>query len=180
MAPLSQVPEQDQLPNIIDNAIEDVNNILQFDRLVITVDAEEMTRQEKIDEIKQFLGNKKCRVEIRIVIQFFCFEAWALGNQKIIKRNPSSTKLRKYRNFYDVRLKDPELLPEKKDEELTRSQFAEKYLRIALNDRFRNLTYRKNDPKALLHEKYFNELVKRLTTTSHIMSFEDFLSAFKN
>ncbi len=99
---------------IIDNAIEDVNNILQFDRLVITVDAEEgeMTRKKKIDEIKQFLETRKAK-KYGLLYSCRVSKLGLLVTPKTIKRNPSSTKLRKYRNFYDVRLKDPELVAEK-------------------------------------------------------------------
>jgi hypothetical protein len=164
--------------NIIANAIEDVNTINAFDRLVISVDSEDLTREEKINELREFVAPKWCRVEVRIVIQHFCFETWALGNRKIVRPNTTSVRLREYCRLFNVRSNDPELLPAKSDEELNRSQFAKKYLRTALNDKFKNLTYSTGDPQALLHEKYFVQIEKRLKETQHIASFQDFLSAF--
>src|SRR5205085_7288275 len=45
---------------IIENAILDVNNNRKFDRLVISVDAEDLTRKEKYDQIHMFIANKSC------------------------------------------------------------------------------------------------------------------------
>lgn len=164
--------------NIIDNAISDVNYDGKFDRLVISADSEDMTRQEKYTEIKAFVADKSCTAEIKIIVQHFCFEAWALGNRRVIRPNPASSKLRQYKRLFDVRINDPELLPPKLDEGLNRAQFAEKYLRLALNDKFRNLTYTKSNPQAVTHDKYFAQVKSRLHDTGHIASFSDFLDAF--
>jgi hypothetical protein len=164
--------------DILDNAIQDVNNLGRFDRLVVSVDSEEMTKQQKYDEISEFVSKLNCIAEIRVIIQHFCFETWALGNRRLFRNNPSLSKLREYKTLFNVKIKDPELLPSKPDEELNRAQFAEKYLRLALNDRFRNLSYFKSNPKALLHTTYFTQIKNRLNDTGHISSFDDFLNAF--
>jgi hypothetical protein len=163
---------------IIDNAILDVNEIDYIDRLVISVDTEDMTFDEKYDELKSHINGKKCRADIKIVIQHFCLETWALGNKKACPRNPKSLTLRKYKDFHNVLTKDPELLPPFPAEELNRSQFAEKYLRVMLNDKFRNLTYNKSNPKTLLHPSYYKQVKKRYYSTGHISSFSTFLDAF--
>lgn|SRR5712691_503683 len=163
---------------IIENAILDVNNNRKFDRLVISIDSEDMTKQEKYDQIHIFIANKSCCVEIKIVVQHFCFETWALGNRKIIKANTKSEKLREYKRLFNVRVHDPELLPEEPNEKLNRAQFAEKYLRLALNNTFRNLTYSKGNPQAVIHSKYFDQVRNRLRDMAHIASFGDFLRAF--
>lgn len=164
--------------DVIENAIEDINQISAFDRLVICVDSEDLTKDEKYIEINSFVSQKTCSAQIRIVIQHFCFETWALGNRKIIRPNPVSRKLREYKRLYNVRNNDPELLPSNQQEDLNRAQFAEKYLRLALNDKFRNLTYTKNNPKALINDRYFLQLKNRLEQTGHIPSFSEFLHAF--
>lgn len=161
----------------IDNAIEDCNAISQFDRLVIAVDSEEMTKQDKYNEIQAHVSQKACRVNVRIVIQHFCFETWALANRKIIPLN-SSGKLRGYKVLFDVRTRDPELLPAKPDENWNRSQFAFRYLALALNSKFRTLTYTKSNPKAVIHNKYLREIQTRLDQTGHVGSFRDLLNAF--
>jgi len=168
-------------PNYFDtiqDAIEDVSIYNVIDRLVISVDSEDLSYSDKLEEMTDFLSQFKCRAEIKIIIQHFCLETWALGNRKIIRPNPQSQKLIEYKRFYNVRSEDPELLPPYTLLELNRAQFAEIYLRKALNDKFRNLTYSKRNPKALLNPKYFERVKERYEQTGHIKSFDDFLTAF--
>lgn len=162
----------------IEAAIADVNGVDKFDRLVVSVDSEEMSHTEKLEEMKSFLEGRRCRVEIRMVIQHFCFETWALGNRTIVRPQPQSARVIRYRALFDVRSQDPELLPANLDEDLNRSQFAAVYLKAALNDTYRNLTYSKNNPTAVLHQTYFQRVRGRFDDTGHIGSFNGFLSAF--
>lgn len=164
--------------DVIDAAIEDVNSHNSIDRLVIAVDSEEMTYSEKFNEINDFVKNKKCKIEIYLIIQHFCIETWALGNKVIIPRRPQNVRLRKYINFFNVISEDPELMPVYPDEKINRSQFALKYLKTAINERYRNLTYSKNNPKVLLNRNYFKRIKNRLKDTGHIASFQNFLNAF--
>jgi hypothetical protein len=164
--------------DVIDSAIDDVNSLNNIDRLVISVDSEDLSYEEKYDEILKFSSQFKCKSEIKIVVQHFCLETWGLGNRAIIRQNPQLPTLIQYRRFYNVRSKDPELLPPYEPEELNKSQFAVKYLRHALNDKFRNLTYTKSNPTVLLHDKYFGRVKERYEQTNHIKSFHNFLSAF--
>ncbi|MCZ6677400.1 MAG: hypothetical protein O7E52_09130, partial [Candidatus Poribacteria bacterium] len=163
---------------VIDAAIDDVNGHGNIDRLVVAVDSEEMAFDEKYAEIDAHLSGLHCIAEVQIVIQHFCLETWALGNRIMVRQNPQDPKLREYRRFYNVRNRDPELLPAYPPEELNRAQFAEKYLRRALQDKYRNLTYTKSNPKALLHFKYFQRVRERLEQAGHIYSFKTFLTAF--
>jgi hypothetical protein len=167
-----------QYYDVVENAIADVNDYGNIDRLVIVVDSEEMGYDEKHAEVKERVSRLRCVAAICIVIQHFCLEAWALGNRVIIRPNPHCPRLREYKRFYNVRVDDPELLPAYPPEELNRAQFAAKYLRRALNDKYRNLTYTKSNPGALLHYKYLERLEQRLEQTGHIPSFDGFLTAF--
>jgi hypothetical protein len=163
--------------DVIKNAIEDVNSVQGFSRLVVLVDSENMARQDKFNEISQYTATHGCNIEIRVVVQHFCFEAWALGNRKICQR-PSDPNLLAYKRFFDVRLLDPELLPARTDLGMNRAQFAVEYLRRAINEKYRNLTYSKSRPDAVVHHKYFEQVKKRLIETGHISSFQDLLDAF--
>ena len=78
-----------------------------------------------------------------------------------MRRQPNLLKLREYKRLFDVRDNDPELLSSKPDENMNRAQFAGKYLRLALNDRHRNLSYSKSDPHALVNSKYFVQVKSR-------------------
>lgn len=163
---------------VIEAAISDVNSYKTFDRLVISIDSEEISREEKQDEIKKFLSTKKCRVEIKIIVQHFCLETWGIGNQSIFRKNPQSVRLKEYREHYDVKTQDPELLPDYPREFLNRSQYATKYLKVALNDLHPNLSYSKRNPIALTNAKYFEQIKNRYEIVNHINSFSSFLTAF--
>jgi hypothetical protein len=161
---------------VIEDAIQDVNTVGNIDRFVIAIDSEDMSFDEKLEEVREFLADKPCIAEIKIIIQHFCLETWALGNKKVGPRKPKDLTLSEYKRVFNVLEKDPELLPAYKG--LNRAQFALIYLRKMLNDKNRNLTYTKNNPKALLYETYFNEIKKRHDDSDHILSFSTLLDAF--
>ena len=164
---------------MIDAAVADVTQDHTFDRLVVCVDSEDMTLQAKRDEIEQYIDHATHgHFDYRVVVQHFCFETWALANRKIGSRNPQNSRLREYRRLYNVLTLDPEGLPALPAEQLNRSQFAEKYLRLTLNDKNKGLSYSKSNPKVVAHDKYFAELCNRLRETGHIQSFQAFLDAF--
>lgn len=166
------------MPTIL-AGIADVNDYRNIDRLVIAVDSEEMEFEEKYNEIEQHISSTPCSSEIKIIIQHFCFETWALGNTYMISHQTQDRKLIEYKRFYNVKIYDPESLPAYPKEELNRSQFAYKYLRRALSNKYRTRSYSKRDPGPLLNEKYFNRVNERLENTRHIQSFSYFLNAFR-
>lgn len=165
--------------NVISTAAQEVLENPIIDYLVIAIDSEDMTYEEKYQEIHNFLSYYIDKIKIIIIVQHFCIETWALGNKLIIRRNPQNSQLIHYIRYFNVVSNDPELLPPLEEEQLTRAQFSEKYLRRALNDRYRNLTYSKNRPDVLLHPKYFHQVKLRYNKTNHIQSFGKFLDAFK-
>lgn len=162
---------------VIDAAIQDINATDKFDRLIITVDSEDMTKEDKAAEMAAFVANKPCKAKIHFVIQHFCFETWPLGNRKIIRRNPQNAVLVSYKKLHDVRINDPELLPPNPAENLNRAQFAVKYLKYAIQEHGPKAAYSKTNPLFVCHPKYLAEMLKRLEDTGHIASFADFISS---
>ncbi len=138
--------------DVVSAALEDVNEAANIDRVVVSVDSEDMSREEKSHEMRSVLEGKECSAEIFVVVQHFCLETWALGNKRVGPRNPGSRRLREYKAIFNVLSDDPERLPPVPQEDLNRAQFAERYLREMLLDKHRNLTYTKSNPRALLHE----------------------------
>lgn len=170
---------------VIEDALLDVRDCKDavgnalFDRLVICVDSEDMTCADKFNEIDDFVKSTKISIsDYRIVVQHFCFETWALGNRRIGARNPKNPKLVKYKKLHDVMYLDPEELPSLPEDRLNRSQFAEVYLRLMLNDKNKNISYSKSKPDAVVHEKFFSEIKSRKAQTGHIQNFQAFLDAF--
>lgn len=166
------------LLGIISNAIEDIRLNPVFDRLVVVVDSEELTLQQRYAEIEKHILANAPTCLYKIVVQHFCLEAWGLGNRKLGPRKPRSDELREYKKIHDVFTDNPEHLPGHPELELNRAQFAEKYLRSMIRDKGNHLTYTKSRPDVVAHSSYFSELQNRLHQTAHIGSFQLLLDAF--
>lgn len=176
------------LYEIIEGAVENVattkvhgHNL--FDRLVIAADSENMTRAERYAEIQERV-DAQCAlnhwtIDTRIVIQHFCFETWALGNRRLIRGNISNPRLATYIHDYNVSTRDPELLPERADEELNRAQHAKKYLKLLFNEKYPMQTFSAVNPGPLTHVHYFDQIKLRREQTAHVDSFGAVLSAFQ-
>ncbi len=164
------------LHNHLRNSVEEINDIGKFDYLVICLDADEVTVQERIDEIKQFVKkeniNLNSNTKLEIVVQNRCIETWFLGNPKVYKRNPDNELLREFNDFYNVSLNDPELMGKFEGFE-THSVFHEVYLSEMLSER--NIQYSKKNPRAVIEPNYLNEIIKRASNTNHIQTFKKFL-----
>ena len=163
---------------LIKSAIEDANTYCNADRIVIAVDSENKTRDDRYTEIRERVATMACRAEIKIVIQHFCFETWALGHKLLIGHNPKSKRLAKYRRFHNVHKLNPEEMPAYPEEELNRSQFAFEYLRLAINEKNHKLAYSKSNPSIVQESHFFEQVRRRFETTGHISSFQSFLEAF--
>lgn len=161
----------------VENAVRDVNNIKSIDRLVVSVDSENNTYTEKLDEAKECVERIGCRVKVKYVIQHFCLETWLLGNIHMFRKNAQDPDLVKYLEFFNVRNRNPDDLPPY--EELNRSQFAFRYLKAGIRDTFQfHKKYNKQDPGIACEEGYFSQIKKRCVDNHHIQSFNGFLEAF--
>lgn len=158
----------------LENAIAEVNEIGKYDYLVLCLDAEETSKEVRKKEILEYMEERNLKLqkaELVVIVQNPCFETWFLGNRRIFKRNPQSTTLNQYINFYDVRKDDPELMP--CYQENTRAQFHHAYLREIFFER--NIIYTKQNPGNVGEEAFLKELISRNKETGHISSFNDFL-----
>ena len=164
--------------SVIENAIADINEANNIDRLVIAIDSEDQDYEEKYNEVMEFVSQFGCEKQIFFVVQHFCLEAWALGNRTMLRRNTSNPRLREYLRCFDVTKADPELLPPYPLDDLNRAQFAERYLRTMINDRYTSLTYSKRNPTILAQSGYFLQVKNRFLETNHLRSFKGFLDAF--
>lgn len=164
--------------DVILGVIDDVNSHGSIDRVVIGVDSEEFTLQQKQAEMSTFLACISCSTPILVVYQHFCIETWALGNRRACPANPSHEPLSTFKRFFDVRTSDPELLTPYPPLGNNRAQFAETYLKAMLHARSPHTTYIKSRPKPLLHHTYFRQILRRHQATTHIASFAFFLDAF--
>ncbi|MCQ8183473.1 hypothetical protein NP603_20340 [Methylomonas sp. SURF-1] len=165
---------------MIDNAIEDIINLGNIFTLVVVIDSEEMTRQDKFEEIETYIKKDRPNLNInyKIIVQHFCFEAWALGNRRIVSSNPSNPELIRFLTHHHVRMHDPEELTPISIEYGNRAQFSETYLRRLIQEKHHQ-TYTKRSPDFVFHKTYLEQLIKRLNETNHINSFSELIETFK-
>lgn len=163
--------------DLIPASIDDVNNAGDYDYLVVSLDADEVSIAERIDEINNFLSSSRIylkRAKLIIIVQYKCIETWFLGNRRIVSNFPTSAILREFIEFYDVRTNDPELM-EKHPEFTTNAQFHLSYLKEIFKER--NLSYSKVNPGHVLDRAYLEQLVDRIINNpTHLNSFQVFLS----
>lgn len=164
--------------NDMENAILDLNSVGKYGYLIILVDADDLTVDERIKEIEGFIQERKLKLEnyeLKIFVQNKCFETWFLGNRFIYKENPSSKIFRELQKHYNVKLSDPELmeLPLNQPSNLSISNFHVHYLKEMLKER--NLNYSKSNPKVVSNASYLNQLILRKSETNHMTSFTEFV-----
>jgi len=163
---------------VIQNAAEDVAANPQIGTLVVAVDSEDMTYQDKYKEIETILTPYSAQINYSIVVQHFCLETWALGNRLLlVSRNIQDETLRKYKDFFDVSRNDPEMLPAY-TQEMGRVEFAYRYLRRAIRNKYRTIVYSKSDPNIISESEYFHQILSRHRKTSHLPSFRNLVETF--
>tara|TARA_R110001632_G_scaffold96631_1_gene202999 strand:+ start:718 stop:1401 length:684 start_codon:yes stop_codon:yes gene_type:complete len=163
------------LHNHLKKSIEEVNELNNFNYLVLILDVDESTYEGRIEEVKEFIKDNNIvlnkTTELVIIPQNRCIESWFLGNKKIFKSNPQSHELLKYVQFYNVRDNDPEsmgILPKFN----THSQFHAEYCTEFLRER--NIRYSKNRPNGVIDKHYLENLIERSTESGHLKSFKIF------
>ena len=144
--------------------------------LLVGVDAEDTTYQERFDEIQAHIDLPDT-VQGHIIVQDCCIETWLLGNRKIVAPNASDAVLREYMAHYDVREADPERMPAH-PRFATRSQFHFAYLKKAFASR--GLPYTKHTPGHAAEESYLRALVQRHAETGHLCSFSRFCASLRS
>jgi len=172
----------------IRDAVEDVSTRTNdygaqvFNRLVVAVDTETVTVEEKKVEITSIvnkaLNGSHMAFDLHVVAQHFCIEVWFLGNRNLLQ-NSGRRLSGNYIKHYDVSLRDPELLNVPINSmQLTKAQYAKMYLKKLFNDKYPHLTYSSNNPGPVLDKNYYRFVVSRFKDTGHIQSFRAFIKAF--
>lgn len=157
------------------NAVRDVNAVGKYQYLVVALDADDASVDERYEEIESALNQSGLvlrNAELILVIQNRCIETWFLGNRRVVTRNPQNTDLRDYLAFYNVSQDDPELMPCYPGF-TTISQFHHAYLRAVFAEK--NLVYSKRDPGHVRDAEYVAELRRRLANDpTHLRSLRTF------
>jgi hypothetical protein len=149
-------------------AIDDIRDHgAAFDHLLVCVDAEEMSAEQRRAEIEDIIHEHSCTVDHTVAVHDCCIETWLLGNATLVRRNPQREALRRYQAFYDVRELDPESMPSM-DRTKPRATFHHDYLCEMFRER--TIHYSKSRPGHACEPTYLQELVKRVDTTAHLRS----------
>lgn len=167
-------------PNILydglDNAIDKINETNNYDYLVICVDVDEDTVDERVSYIQNIIKDRNINLgetEIIIIAQNRCIETWLLGNRKIFdSRQPQEYPLSDYVSYYDVSQNDPELMGQYNMK--NHADFHFEYLREIFIAK--KITYTKKRPGEAQKQYYLDELKKRvINNPDHLKSFQTFL-----
>lgn len=165
------------LHNHLKNSIEEVNELGNFNYLVLILDVDESTNQDRIKEVNDFLYKNNLELnnstELVIIPQNRCIESWFLGNKKVFKQNPKSPQLVEYVKFYNVKENNPEQMGIHQNF-ATHSQFHADYCIEFLRER--NIRYSKNRPNGVVDKEYLDKLIQRQEQTNDLESFQNFIS----
>lgn len=164
-------------PSILDDingASEEINENGKYSHLIVCLDADESTVDERKNEVLESIESMSInlKAELVIIVQNKCFETWFLGNRKVFSRNPQDETFKEYSRFFNVSTHDPELMPDYPGFGSI-SQFHEAYLKLMLKEK--NLSYTKKAPGEVAKEHYIKELQKRTEDTAHLPSLKTFL-----
>lgn len=145
----------------LENAVEDVRRSGRYRYLLLCLDADELSVQERQAEIYEYLrveGISLGPVDLRIIVQNRCIETWFLGNRKALTRAPQSAALRRYIDFHDVSQVDPEQMgcyPGFRNH----ADYHGAYLREMLWER--GVSYTKEYPRHVTDVAYLEQLLLR-------------------
>jgi hypothetical protein len=161
----------------LDNAIDKIKEVNKYDYLVICVDVDEETTEERYNYIINFINEKKLDLgstKIKIILQNRCIETWLLGNKKIFdSRQPKQPPLSEYVDYYDVFQKDPELMGAFNLR--NHADFHCQYLKEIF--KVKNISYTKKNPSDAKEKYYLEQLEKRIKeNVGHLKTFQEFIN----
>lgn len=185
--------------NVVANAIQEINEVPLYDYLVLFVDADRYTIEEKKQEalllIEEKLHDSKNNYrykklppncQFNIIVQKVCIETWFLGNKTFFIRNPQNTILQQYIKYFDVSANDPEALASEFEQSndgtatifgySTKAKFHEGYLREIFKERLNGIAYNKSKPREVQEPTYLRHLQRRVKEyPSQLDSFQEML-----
>ena len=170
-------------PSILDNhlinSIFDVNDSGKYNYLVLVIDTDSLTAEEKAEEVNNFIANNNIKpkgFELIIIPQVVCMESWFLGNRKIYSRNSSNKEAADFANFYNIAINDPEVMSKPSDFDGTIGDYHYQYLKTMLAEK--NIRYSKSHPKEVGQRYYLDELRGRVIDQPDKLKSMNFLFSF--
>ncbi len=170
-------------PRLLDielvNCVDEINEWANYDYLVLVIDSDDMSEQEKTNEIYQFIKDKNIvlnsNCQLQVIAQKSCMETWFLGNQKVYTKSVGRhSDFYHHAKFYDVSQQDPETMDKPQSLAGSVSVYHEIYLRKMLAEK--NIRYSKSSPREVGETHYLDQLQKRVSETQHLMSLKKFFN----
>ncbi|MGR3176915.1 MAG: hypothetical protein ACUZ8E_02535 [Candidatus Anammoxibacter sp.] len=154
-------------PNILNkrlrDSMADVNDSGNYDMLILVIDADDTTVNEKVAEVNKFVYDNDLKLSngvLKIVVQKCCIETWFLGNKRIYSKSPASKECLRFAKHFDTSKNDPELMLKPDDYASTLSMYHYDYLRKMLSEK--NVRYTKSNPIEVGKPYYIKELIDRV------------------
>ncbi len=167
-------------PNILKNELPDAiatinENSHKFNYLILCLDSEDGSIQDRIDEVWEVIQEHNLELEeycsLEIIVQHRCMETWFLGNKFLYPRQPNTPDFIEFSRYYNVCENDPEKMG--KHTSKNHAHFHKRYLTAMLLEK--NLHYQKNNPKVVCESSYITELQKRVAgPETHLQSLKKF------
>ena len=162
-------------PRLLDvtlpNAVDEVIDSGVYDYLVVVLDADDVSVEERINEVMSRLENAKLgSCELKVIVQNCCVESWLLGNRRVFQHQPQDGELSKYIRFYSVYDDEPELMGNPLNSG-SKAAFHKKYLKLMLGER--NIRYTEKNPSDVGKHHYFSALQERvLDEPTHLRTLQ--------
>lgn len=154
-----------------------LNNPNKIDQLIIILDTEELTEenrnQQVMDKIFEKYQTLDFDFQIRIFVCNHCFETWLLGKNNLYPASVNNNHLfYPFYSFYNIQENDPERMPCPCDWDKSISQYHFQYFHdLCL---YKKIKYRKSKPYCAMNPEYFNGMVERIHKTNDLSSFKAF------
>ena len=154
-------------PSILDNhlvaSVSDVNAAGNYDYLVLAIDADDISANEKEEEVRRFVSSNNIVLDsckLIVMPQVVCMETWFLGNRRIYSRNPSSKETASFTKRYDIAKYDPEKMLQPEGYSGSIGDYHFQYLKMMLHEK--NIHYSKSQPHGVIESYYIEELRSRI------------------
>ncbi len=163
-------------PSILDNhliaSVSDVNAAGNYDYLVLAIDADDISAEEKEEEVRSFVTSNNIVLDsckLIVMPQVVCMETWFLGNRCIYAIDPASDDVLALMKHYNAADNDPEKMRQPEGYSGSIGAYHFHYLKTMLREKGITTSYRKSQPIGVTKPDYIEELRSRVASDQNSM-----------
>lgn len=171
-------------PNIINHFENTLRTIKQFlipvDYIILCWDTD-ANPESIVEQSKKFFldvyQKYPTTCQLKMFVMDRCFETWLLGNRNAYFLAMNKIAFSDFHNFYNVGRFDPEKMNAPIDSPTIvhyHLEYLQKMLKSGLDK-----NYSKRSPMFVATEKYYEELITRISDTPDLNSFREFINFLK-